>query len=478
MKTFGDVSNFSARGLWAATLAGLSVAVAQGQSLNHEAFKLTWLAPPAGDTLSRALAVSPDGNTVVGYSQSPGGVQRGAYWISGGISPVVGTSLGFLSGGTYSMAKSVSNGSNFYIAGYGDQLDGLVLRRHAFRWAKSTNGFLNILNPTGTFLETSGYGISADGAQMSGWQSVSAASQAFTWTSGATNITPLPMRLVPPDTQAGGYSVLSDGSVVGFVGSPPIAAHWTGSGGTWVLNTAIAVGGTGYACSGDLDGLGNTYIVGEDDVTGRAFETTISGGNTSGVALPKFGTSQNKALGVSKDGVTVVGTADNLAITWTPNLQGQTLIGWMRDNISNINANDTFLTISGISDDGKVMCGFGLNSAVGKYQAFVISCPYIERPVGAPHAYTVSGSSLAVTSANGLLSGAQYLDAPNAIALQLLNGGPSNGTATVNTDGSFTYTPAAGFHGTDGFTYIIREQAPPSSFQLDSTFAVVTITVP
>jgi hypothetical protein len=30
---------------------------------------------------------------------------------------------------------------------------------------------------------------------------------------------------------------------------------------------------------------------------------------------------------------------------------------------------------------------------------------------------------------------------------------PSNGTATVNADGSFTYTPITGFHGTDTFTH-------------------------
>ena len=30
---------------------------------------------------------------------------------------------------------------------------------------------------------------------------------------------------------------------------------------------------------------------------------------------------------------------------------------------------------------------------------------------------------------------------------------PSNGTLTLNPDGSFTYTPAPNFHGTDSFTY-------------------------
>src|SRR5206468_2196135 len=33
------------------------------------------------------------------------------------------------------------------------------------------------------------------------------------------------------------------------------------------------------------------------------------------------------------------------------------------------------------------------------------------------------------------------------------NGNPSNGTLTLNSDGSFTYTPSSSFVGTDSFTY-------------------------
>jgi len=37
------------------------------------------------------------------------------------------------------------------------------------------------------------------------------------------------------------------------------------------------------------------------------------------------------------------------------------------------------------------------------------------------------------------------------------NGGPANGTVTVNPDGSYTYTPAANFNGTDSFTYTVSD---------------------
>ena len=40
-----------------------------------------------------------------------------------------------------------------------------------------------------------------------------------------------------------------------------------------------------------------------------------------------------------------------------------------------------------------------------------------------------------------------------SLTAQLVSG-PSHGTLTLNTDGSFTYTPTAGFSGTDSFTYM------------------------
>ncbi|MEJ1938677.1 cadherin-like domain-containing protein, partial [Nostoc sp. NIES-2111] len=37
------------------------------------------------------------------------------------------------------------------------------------------------------------------------------------------------------------------------------------------------------------------------------------------------------------------------------------------------------------------------------------------------------------------------------------NGAPANGTVTVNPDGSYIYTPAANFNGTDSFTYTVSD---------------------
>jgi hypothetical protein len=48
---------------------------------------------------------------------------------------------------------------------------------------------------------------------------------------------------------------------------------------------------------------------------------------------------------------------------------------------------------------------------------------------------------------------------------------PTNGTATVNTDGTVLYTPNTGFMGTDTFTYMVNDGT------VDSNVATVTVTV-
>jgi hypothetical protein len=50
--------------------------------------------------------------------------------------------------------------------------------------------------------------------------------------------------------------------------------------------------------------------------------------------------------------------------------------------------------------------------------------------------------------------------------------GPTNGTAALAADGSFTYTPAAGFVGTDTFTYLVRDPAGSPSAPATVTIVV------
>jgi large repetitive protein len=62
-------------------------------------------------------------------------------------------------------------------------------------------------------------------------------------------------------------------------------------------------------------------------------------------------------------------------------------------------------------------------------------------------------------------------DADNDLLTVRIVAQPSNGSLTLNTDGSFSYTPRANFHGTDSFSYIANDGST------DSNTATVTIIV-
>ncbi len=81
------------------------------------------------------------------------------------------------------------------------------------------------------------------------------------------------------------------------------------------------------------------------------------------------------------------------------------------------------------------------------------NCP----PAAAEDVYTLrlsEGTSLSV-SAPGVLANDRDPDGDPLTAV--LADGPGHGSLTLNFDGSFTYTPAAGFVGTDSFTYRANE---------------------
>jgi VCBS repeat-containing protein len=82
------------------------------------------------------------------------------------------------------------------------------------------------------------------------------------------------------------------------------------------------------------------------------------------------------------------------------------------------------------------------------------------------------GKSISVTPSAGVL--ANDTD-PNGLTLSaVLLKGPTNGTMTLNPDGSFSYAPQAGFIGTDTFTY----QATDASGPLESATVSLAVGVP
>lgn len=90
-------------------------------------------------------------------------------------------------------------------------------------------------------------------------------------------------------------------------------------------------------------------------------------------------------------------------------------------------------------------------------------------PVAANDAFGVNEDGTINVPAPGVLAGDTDSDGNPLTAV--LETGPSQGSLTLNSDGSFSYAPAANFHGTDSFTY------KASDGLLTSNIATVTITV-
>jgi VCBS repeat-containing protein len=90
-------------------------------------------------------------------------------------------------------------------------------------------------------------------------------------------------------------------------------------------------------------------------------------------------------------------------------------------------------------------------------------------PLAVDDAYNTLEDTPLVVTAPGLLLNDTDMDNDSLTAV--LNSAPSNGTLLLSTDGSLTYTPAAGFSGLDTFTYHANDGLA------DSNLATVSITV-
>ena len=136
---------------------------------------LGWFA--GGTPQSTALGVS-DNGVVVGYGGHIGGVEA-FYWT-----PALGaiTGLGYLPGGSFSIAYAVSPDGRF-IAGQSEAADG---KPHPVRWAQSGAAYaITDLGMLGGWTDATGTSISADGSIVVGYSQTAGDNVAFRWSSSA-----------------------------------------------------------------------------------------------------------------------------------------------------------------------------------------------------------------------------------------------------------------------------------------------------
>jgi RHS repeat-associated protein len=181
-----------------------------------------------------------------------------------------------------------------------------------------------------------------------------------------------------------------------------------------------------------------------------------------------FATNEDTALVVSAPQGVLANDSDVDSATLTALLVGGPSHGTVLLNAdgsftytpaANFNGTDSFTYKA---NDGE------LDSAVATVSLSI--GPVNDPPVAGNDSFTTNeDTALVVSAPQGVL--ANDSDVDSATLTALLVGGPSHGTVVLNADGSFTYTPAANFNGTDSFTYKANDG------ELDSAVATVSLSI-
>jgi VCBS repeat-containing protein len=199
-----------------------------------------------------------------------------------------------------------------------------------------------------------------------------------------------------------------------------------------------------------------TFIVGVDQsIQEDAGAQTIASWATSISPGPATESRQTVSFNVTNSNPSLFSTQPTVAsdgtLTFTPaaNASGSVIVS--------VQAQDS---------GGKGRSGVDV-SAVQTFRIDI--APVVDAPVAIADSYSMDQDGTLTIAAVGLL--ANDTDGDGDALTAQLSVGPAHGTVTLNADGSFVYTPSAGYIGADSFSYIAKDAA------LESNIATVSITV-
>ena len=137
-----------------------------------------------------------------------------------------------------------------------------------------------------------------------------------------------------------------------------------------------------------------------------------------------------------------------------------------------LNANGSFTYTPASNANGSDSFSYKVSDASAESNVATVTIAVAavnDAPIAVDETFTTNEDSALNVLAPGVL--ANDTDPEGSALSAVLASGPSHGALTPNADGSFSYTPAANFSGTDSFTYRASDGA------LLSGVATVTITV-
>ncbi len=322
--------------------------------------QLIWLGTLGGKE-STAKGVSADGSVVVGYSFPDDLWPKRAFrWT-----PTEGmVDIGTL-GGCCGEARAVSFDGSVVA---GTATDDSASAK-AFKW--NVNGIMQNLNPFPGAHESEGFGISGDGSVVVGeaW-TLKGHVLACRWSNGTID------SLTFPGVHYGrAYDASANGSVVvGYYSLPDVfnvthAFRWTLSAGMQDLGT---LGGEISEARG-VSADGETVVGSAQDSTGwaHAFRWTEATGMED---LGTLGGTTSKAYAVSEDGNIIVGTSKLLnevahAFIWTAD-SGMQDLNILYDSL--ISKYSELFYAYDISPNGRFIVGQGYNSETKRHEGFLL----------------------------------------------------------------------------------------------------------
>jgi hypothetical protein len=116
-----------------------------------------------------------------------------------------------------------------------------------------------------------------------------------------------------------------------------------------------------------------------------------------------------------------------------------------------LNANGSFTYIAASGYHGPDSFTYKASDGSLDSNTATVAITVDARPIAAPDTYTTSLNTDLVVAAPGVLANDSDPDG-DALSAVLVSG-PAHGALALTASGSFTYTPATGYHGSDSFTY-------------------------
>ncbi len=204
---------------------------------------------------------------------------------------------------------------------------------------------------------------------------------------------------------------------------------------------------------GDVDGT----ITLEGDFTGAVFNVEAEGENTKiTVEFPTEFSANDDSFVTNEDMV-----LEGDVLLNDTGVEGDVFTTSLLSDVTNgtlvLTENGTFAYIPNANFSGADSFTYLLTDGERVEEATVdITVESVnDLPIGVDDTYATAYQTVLSVGAMGVLHNDSDVEGDTLSAI--LESGPANGGLTLNTDGSFTYTPDAGFSGTDSFTYFAND---------------------